>query len=79
MELYVVCLLAVMILAAIIIQGIYCGLFCFYPIAPGVRPLIYIRPSTKSRKDVYDVEVPLEKVTSMPAEEEKEKESQTDV
>lgn len=84
MELFVVCILGAAAMAAIIIQGIYCGFFCFYPLAPGERPLIGFRSKRvklpKKEDDMFELEVPLEKVSvESSVHVDKEKESQTDV
>lgn len=38
MELYVFCLVCVLVLSTIVVQGIYCAMYCSYPLPGGYDP-----------------------------------------
>ncbi|KAL1416759.1 hypothetical protein MTO96_027536 [Rhipicephalus appendiculatus] len=41
MELYVFCLVCLLVLATIVVQGIYCAMYCSYPLPGGYDPCPY--------------------------------------
>lgn len=50
MELYVFCLVALLVLTTVVVQGIYCFMYCSYPLPGGADPCPMIAPCRRKKK-----------------------------
>lgn len=56
MELYVFCLVCLLVLATIVVQGIYCAMYCSYPLPGGADPcpmVSCLRRKRRERRPAY--------------------------
>ncbi|KAM7287242.1 uncharacterized protein LOC115332140 [Ixodes scapularis] len=92
MELYVFCMVSLLVLATVVVQGIYCFMYCSYPLPGGADPCPMVaclrrkKRKPRQRSNSAEVMISMEDVkpepqtpSPMPTHEYKTRGGQTDV